>query len=79
MTTKPKKCKPATLAEWKQQEGLTDDEIAKRICARGVQVGRAMISHVISGRRGAGNRLALALRDETGLPIEAFLRFATAA
>lgn len=71
--------KPRTFAEWKAAHDLTDEQIAARLRARGVDVKRAMISAVLRGERGCGNRLALALRDETGLPIEAFLRFATAA
>lgn len=72
MASKRPKRKPATLAEWKEREGLTDEAIAARIRARGVEVKRAMISHVISGRRTAGVRLALALSDEAGVDAAAF-------
>jgi len=74
MATKGSKRKPSTLAEWKEEQALTDDAIAQRIRARGVEVKRAMISHIVSGRRTAGGRLALALSEETGLPVETFLR-----
>jgi len=69
--------KPSSFSEWKETQKLTDAQIAERITARGVPVKRAMISAILRGERSAGNRLAFALRDETGLPIEQFLLVGT--
>lgn len=74
----PPPVKPRSFAEWKESHGLTDEQIAARIRERGVDVKRAMIGAILRGHRAAGNRLALALRDETGLPIELFLLAAPA-
>lgn len=63
----------SSFAEWKERRQLTDEQIAAMLRERGVPVTRGAIGHILRGRRGAGNRLALALRDLTGLPIELFL------
>jgi transcriptional regulator with XRE-family HTH domain len=66
--------KPQTFAEWKAQENLTDEEIAAKVgCTRGA------ISNILRGERNAGNQLAIALRDLTGLPIDLFLLASTEA
>lgn len=70
-TKRPRR--PTTFAGWKAAKDLTDEQIATLLRGQGVEVKRAMVSAIIRGDRNAGNQLALALRDLTGLPIETFL------
>lgn len=72
MSTRPRRDKPRTLREWKELHGVTDEELAKRITARGVPIIRSAINHITCGRRKCSLKLALALVEETGLPIDAF-------
>lgn len=71
---------PQTFAEWKAAAGLTDQQIAERVSSiAGVPVSRVTINYLLRGERNAGGKVALALRELTGLPIEVFLNARAAA
>lgn len=73
MDENPDPIPPSSFADWKERRQFTDEQIAGELRDRGIEVKRAMISAILRGERNAGNQLALALRDLTGLPIELFL------
>lgn len=62
--------KPKTLAEWLAVPGA---ERSQRKLAKRVGCHQSMISMLVQGQRAARGKLALALADETGLPVVLFL------
>jgi transcriptional regulator with XRE-family HTH domain len=62
--------RPKTLAEWLSVPGAgrSQRKLAKRVGCH-----QSMISMLVKGQRAARGKLALALADETDLPVEQFL------